>query len=75
VDLSTYKIIQKYKGNKNKHYFIRAAYDNIKELIMCGSEEGRVFFWKRESANEMYSFLKILEFNFFLFLYDIFMIY
>lgn len=57
LDISSYKILQKYKGNKNKHFFIRADYNADKEIIICGSEDEKTYFWKRAPNNQMYKIL------------------
>lgn len=53
LDIFNYNIIQKYKGNKNKHFFIRADYNASKEIIICGSEDGKTYFWKKSQKNQM----------------------
>jgi len=47
IDFTTYKTIMKYKGHINTKFLIPASYNYEKELIISGSEDGRVYIWNR----------------------------
>ena len=47
VNVNDGKIIQKYKGITNDEYMIRATFEEIYDLIICASDDGYVYVWKK----------------------------
>ncbi len=51
VNASDGKTIQKYKGLINDKTILRAFYEEIYDLVICSSDDGYVYVWKK---NDLY---------------------
>ena len=65
IDLSNNKQILKYKGFKNERIHIRSDYCYEREMILSGSEDGKLYIWNRINnytpvINPKYYLLKFL---------------
>ncbi len=50
INLDNFKMKLKYKGHQNKNLQIRASMTEEGDYIICGSEDGNLYIWERESA-------------------------
>lgn len=47
IDFKNYETKVKYKGHSSGKYHIQPSYNALKELILLGSEDGRVYVWNK----------------------------
>lgn len=56
IDASNYKQIMKYKGFKSDRIHIKSDYCFEREMILSGSEDGKLYIWNRS-----YNYIPIIN--------------